>query len=259
MTTELHGQVALVTGAGSAGGIGFATARLLYEAGAAVAISSTTERIFQRLSEFGDDPARLFAKIADLTAEPQAEGLVQAVMDRFGRIDILVNNAGMAQSGSTGATGTRLQALGLTEWSRDIELNLNTCFLVTRAVLPAMLAHRYGRIVNIASVTGPVVTYPGTAGYSAAKAAMVGLTRALAHEVAADGIAVNAVAPGWIATGSSTPEEREAGRHTPIGRPGTPEEIAHVVRFLASPACSYLTGQMVVVDGGNTLQEIKSA
>ena len=254
---ELQGRVALVSGAGSADGIGFAAARLLLEAGAAVALSATTERIHQRAAELGGDPAQIFACPADLTAEGQAAGLVAAVLSRFGRLDILVNNAGMVQSGTAAPSGARFEALDFAAWSRDIELNLNTCFHLTRAALPAMLARGYGRIVNIASVTGPLVAVPGLAGYSAAKAAMVGLTRALAVEVAAQGVTVNAVAPGWIATGSSTAEELAAGRHTPIGRPGTPEEIAHVVRFLAGPGSSYLTGQMIVVDGGNALQEIK--
>jgi 3-oxoacyl-[acyl-carrier protein] reductase len=101
------------------------------------------------------------------------------------------------------------------------------------------------------------VTFPGTAGYSAAKSAMVGLTRSIAHEVAGQGITVNAIAPGWIHTPSSLPAELEAGRHTPIGRPGRPDEVARVALFLASEGCSYMTGQMLVVDGGNSLQEIK--
>ena len=136
-------------------------------------------------------------------------------------------------------------------------MNLSTAFHVTQAVTPDMLARRWGRVVMVSSVTGPLVTNPRSAGYSAAKAGMDGLMRAIAIEVAGAGVTVNSVAPGWIATGSQTPEEAVAGRHTPIGRSGTAEEIAAVVAFLASDGASYLTGQSIAVDGGNTIQEYK--
>jgi 3-oxoacyl-[acyl-carrier protein] reductase len=120
-----------------------------------------------------------------------------------------------------------------------------------------MIERGWGRIVNVASVTGPVVSNPRSGFYSAAKAGMVGLTRSLAIEVGRKGITVNAVLPGWIQTGSSSESETIAGRNTPIGRSGTPEEVAEVVAFLASPAASYVTGTTVVVDGGNSVQEYK--
>jgi len=252
----IHGKVALITGAGSKEGIGMACAKLLAEAGAQVAITSTTSRINERLKELGGD--QHLSVIADLTREEEAQALVAAVKARYGRIDILVNNAGMVQTGKDDSSyGTPLHETSFDHWQRDIDLNLNTCFHVTRAVVPIMLAQCYGRIVNIASVTGPLVTMPGSSGYSAAKSAMVGMTRALAHEVAAKNIMVNAVAPGWIATQSSLGEELVAGEHTPVGRSGRPDEIAEVALFLASGGCSYLTGQMIVVDGGNSLQEYK--
>jgi 3-oxoacyl-[acyl-carrier protein] reductase len=248
--------IALITGAGSADGIGMACARLLSAAGVRVAITSTSKRIHDRLQELGSDQHMSF--IADLTDEDQATALIAAVMARYGRIDILVNNAGMVQTGvDDSGDGPLMHLTSFAAWQRDMDLNLHTCFHVTRAVVPVMLAQNYGRIVNIASVTGPLVTVPGSAGYSAAKAGMVGLTRALAHEVAGHNIMVNAVAPGWIATPSSFAEELAAGEHTPVGRPGRADEVAEVVKFLASPGCSYLTGQMIVVDGGNSLQEYK--
>ena len=118
-----------------------------------------------------------------------------------------------------------------------------------------MRNRKYGRIVNVASASGPVQAFVGDIGYHAAKAGMIGLTKAVALETAKEGITVNAVAPGWIATGSQTPVEAEAGKRTPIGRSGTPEEVAAVLAWLATPAASYVTGQMFVVDGGSSLQE----
>lgn len=255
---NMNGRVALVTGAGSADGIGFATAKALAAAGAKVAITSTTSRIHDRLAELPAADENKIAVIADLTKERQVDRLIGQVVKAFGRIDILVNNAGMIQTGER-AKSSRVDRIGTLEWQRAIDLNLNTCFHVTRAVLPHMLRRKYGRVVNIASVSGPVVTFSNSAAYCSAKAGMVGLTRAAALDVGRKGITVNAVAPGWIHTASSSKMEIEAGRNTPAGRPGRAEEVAAVAVFLASEAASYVTGQMIVVDGGNTIQEHKGA
>ena len=253
--TTLKGRIALVTGAGSPDGIGFATARALAAAGARVAITSTTKRIQERLRDLGDKGQHI-ALIADLTDPAAAENLVAEVNATLGKIDILVNNAGMVQTGKP-ERSKLFHKISPDEWLRSMDINLNTCFHVSRAIVPQMLRRQYGRIVNIASVTGPLVTNPRSTRYSTAKAAMMGLTRSLAIEVAGKGITVNAVGPGWIETGSSSKQEIVAGKHTPIGRPGRPAEIAATAAFLASEGASYITGQMIVVDGGNSLQEFK--
>jgi 3-oxoacyl-[acyl-carrier protein] reductase len=250
------GRVALVTGAGSAEGIGFATARLLAEAGALVAITSTTKRIFDRLAELPSAGEAKAAFVADLTDPKAARDLVAAVKRRFGRLDILVNNAGMLQTGRANKASP-VEKISDTEWRRTLSINLDTCFNVTRAAVPLMLKRRYGRIVNISSVSGPLVTFPNGAAYGTAKAGMTGYTRSLAFELAGRGITANAVAPGWIATDSATDAELRAGRATPTGRAGRPEEIGAVAAFLASEQASYLTGQVIVVDGGNIIQEMK--
>jgi 3-oxoacyl-[acyl-carrier protein] reductase len=246
---RLDGRVALVTGAGSPDGIGYATARRLRDLGATVAIVSTTRRIHERAGELG-----VTGFVADLTLEAEVGALADAIADQLGPVEIVVNNAGLASKASPEVLRPVAQ-LTYDEWKAEIDRNLSTAFLVSRAFIPGMAEQGWGRIVNLAATAGPVNALPAEAGYAAAKAGVVGLTRALAMELVADGITVNAVAPGIIHTGASTLVELKQGFATPIGRPGTPEEVAAAISFLTLPAASYITGQMLVVDGGNSVAE----
>jgi 3-oxoacyl-[acyl-carrier protein] reductase len=256
---EAEGRVALITGAGSASGIGFATARVLGREGALVAIASTTERIHERVSELAADGVQAAGFVADLTDRQQVASTVAAVLDRFGRIDILVNNAGMTSVGGGEVDESAFIDVDAGQFDLEIARTLTTAFNVTHNVLPGMVERGWGRVVMVSSVTGPVVAAPGSSAYATAKAGMDGLMRGIAIEVGAAGVTVNSVLPGWIATGSQLPVEAAAGLHTPIGRSGTALEVAEVVAFLATDRASYVTGTTIVVDGGNTIQEIKGS
>ena len=250
---DITDRVALVTGAGSLEGIGFAIGRALQKAGAKVCITATTDRIFDRAAELG-----CLGLKADLTDPAQVQGLFALIAAQLGPVAVLVNNAGMVQSGKL-VKRAKLGGLSDADWAHHMALNIGVTFHCIRAALPAMQAAGFGRIVNIGSVTGPMVTIEGSSGYATAKAAIGGMTRSVALEYGRDGITCNAVLPGWIQTGSSSAKEIRAGRATPVGRPGTPEEVAACAVFLASQGASYVNGAMLVVDGGNTLVEMKGA
>ena len=245
---SLVGKKALVTGAGSANGIGYATALALRELGAELVITSTTDRIHERAKEIG---ATGF--VADLTKEIEVKTLV----NEFSSLDILVNNAGMTSVSSPAQSSESMDVatMSLEDWHRGMSRNMDTTFLVTKYLLPHLRRSKSGRIIMMSSVTGFVMAMKHQPIYAAAKAAMVGLTKSIALDEAKYGITCNAVLPGWIQTDAISDNEKANGASVPLGRGGRADEVASLVAYLASTEASYITGQALVIDGGNSIKE----
>jgi 3-oxoacyl-[acyl-carrier protein] reductase len=253
---DLTGARALITGAGAADGIGYAVAAGLAEQGAHVHLLGHSDRVLDRVQALQERGFVASGGFGDLTDPEQVATLVAEARAALGGLDIVVNNAGMTAAtdppaGESGAT----DELDLAGWRASLARNLDTAYLVTRACLPALRISGRGRIIMVSSVTGPLMAMRADVGYAAAKAGMVGLTRALAIDEAENSITVNAIAPGWIATGSQTAHEAEQGHATPLGRSGTPIEVASAAVWLASLEAGYVTGQVIVIDGGNSIAE----
>lgn len=241
----LEGQVAIITGSG--GGLGEAIAKKMAARGADIVINDVNaegaERVAAELREMG---RRALVTIGSVTSATDTEAMVAATMAEFGKVDILVNNAGITKDGL-------ILRMKEDQWDIVLEINLKGAFLCTKAVARAMMKAEYGRIVNIASVAG-VGGNAGQANYSASKGGLISLTKTTAQEFASRNITCNAVAPGFIETKMTEvlPAEVREGwlKRVPLGRPGTPEDVAAVVAFLASPEAGYVTGQCLNIDGG---------
>ena len=239
---DLTGKGALITGA--TGGIGGAIAKALHAQGANVAISGTkAERLEALAAELGD---RVFVLPCDLRDRPAVAQLAETAEKTLGQVDILVNNAGITHD-------NLFMRMKDEEWDDVIAVNLSSVFVLTRGVLRGMMRRRYGRIVNIASISG-VLGNPGQGNYAASKAGLVGMTKSLGREVASRGITANCIAPGFIKTPMTdalTPKQVEAiAAAIPTQTFGKPEDVAAAVVFLASNEAAYITGETVHVNGG---------
>jgi len=241
----LSGRVALVTGASQ--GIGRACALRLAKSGAAVAAAARNrEKLDEVVSEITAAGGQAAAFALDVADEEQIKAVFKGVIAQFGKIDILVNNAGITRD-------QLVMRMKRADWDAVIQTNLTSAYLCTQQVTSSMLKQRWGRIINIASVFGQM-GQAGQANYAASKAGLIGLTMAIARELASRSITCNAVAPGFIDTAMTevlSGEFKEGAlKMIPLGRTGTPEEVAHAVAFLASDEAGYITGHVLNVNGG---------
>ncbi len=242
---DIKGRIALVTGA--AQGIGRAIAQELADAGAVLALADVNEaKLLETTAEFTAAGVTAAPFVINVSSEESIEAGAKAVLAHYGKVEILVNNAGITRD-------NLVLRMKKADWDLVIGINLTGSFLITQALLPAMLKNRWGRIVNIASVVGRA-GQAGQVNYSASKAGLLGFTKSLAREVASRGITVNAIAPGFIETPMTavlTEQQNTSMLATiPLGRRGTAQDVARAVKFLASEDASYITGHTLDVNGG---------
>jgi 3-oxoacyl-[acyl-carrier protein] reductase len=242
---NLQGKTAFVSGASQ--GIGRACALALAKMGARIALAARNEAKLDAVAaeiEAAGGQAKPF--LMDVSDEASIQAAAKAAIAHFGAVEILVNNAGITRD-------TLLLRMKRADWDAVMTTNLTGAFLLTQALLNPMLRARWGRIINVSSVVGRT-GQAGQANYSASKAGLIGFTRSMAREVASRSVTVNAVAPGYIETAMTSvleDKQREAFlNHIPLGRPGTDEEVAHAVAFLASPQAGYITGHVLDINGG---------
>jgi len=246
---KLKGKVAIVTGA--AQGIGRGIALALAKEGAKVVVSDISDKIADVVREIESLGSEALAAKANVADSKETEGMAKAAIQKFGRIDILVNNAGIYPF-------KPLVEMKAEDWDRVMGVNLKGVFNCTKAVLPKMIEQKSGNIINISSIAGAVIGYLNLVHYCASKGGVLGFTRAAALELAQYGIRVNAIAPGATETPGTKVVGEEALKQVaqtiPLRRIGQPEDIANLVIFLASDDSSYITGQLIVADGGLTIQ-----
>jgi len=255
---RLDDKVAIITGAARGNGEG--AARVMTREGATVVLTDVLDEVHETAKDISEQGYKAVSFKMDVTKPAEVNAVVQEVLEQFGKVDILVNNAGVCWP---------VPFIDMTDEVRDktFDINIKGPFICTKAVLPSMLKRKYGRIINISSVSGPLVADVGECAYGASKGALWGFTRTLALEVAKEGITVNAICPGMIETemvkqmavrtNPKNPEDvlKDLARGIPMGRLGTVEEVGELVAFLASDESKYITGTPVIIDGGSTIPE----